>query len=78
MAKGVSRFGRCINCGNNGILQSGIYYEGNEKRVGVVLCDLHTGKNAKTSLEANLAAIKAVGLPVDVVQGKARDITEDA
>lgn len=77
MAKGMSRFGKCINCANNGILQSGVYYEGGVKRVGVVLCDNHNGKNAKTSLEENMAAIKAVGFPVDVVQGKSKDITED-
>lgn len=77
MSKGVSRFGKCANCFGTGIIQAGTYYEGEEKRVGVVTCDQHTGKNAKTSLEANLLAIKAVGLQVDVVQGKAKDIVDE-
>lgn len=68
----ANRFGKCNNCLSSGILQAGIYYEGEEKRVGVATCD-----RCKNSPDANIKAIKSVGLPVDVVQGKARDIVEE-
>lgn len=65
--------GKCEPCANTGILKAELLTENDVRKVKISLCNNHKDNDLAA---ANIEAMKTVGLPVEVIEGKARKETK--